>query len=77
MVRRVKREYIIDLVNQSYINQEKNCSFCLKLNCLFGKRSTALEKQLRNRGFNTRYAKQKKWFVIYQNYRITLFPVSK
>ena len=78
MVRHVKREYIIDLVNQSYINQKRTCNFCFKLNCMFCKRSTALEKQLRNRGFNTsKNAKQKKWFVIYENYRINLFPVSK
>ena len=65
MVRHDKREYIIDLANQSFINQEKNRNFCFKSNCFFCKRSTELEKQLRNRGFNTRYSKQKKWFVIY------------
>ena len=78
MVRYVKRKYIIDLINQSYINQEENCNFCFKSNCLFCKRSTELEKQLRDRGFNTRYSKQKKWFIIYyQNHQITVFPVSK
>ena len=45
MVRYVKRKYIIDLINQSYINQEENCNFCFKSNCLFCKRSTELEKQ--------------------------------
>ena len=66
----VKRSYIIDLVNQSYIDHEKNCLFC--------KRSTELEKQLRDRGFNTRYSNQKKWFIIYnQNHQITVFPNLK
>ena len=78
MVRYVKRKYIIDLINQSYINQEENCNFCFKSNCLFCKRSTELEKQLRDRAFNTRYSKQKKWFIVYyQNHPITFFPVSK
>ena len=78
MVRYVKRKYIIDLINQSYINQEENCNFCFKSNCLFCKRSTELEKQLRHRGFNTRYSKPKKRFIIYyQNHQITVFPVSK
>ena len=45
MVRHVKREYNIALINQSYINQEENCNFCFKSNCLFCKRSTELEKQ--------------------------------
>ena len=55
----VKRKYIIDLINQSYINQEENCNSCFKSNSLFCKRSTELGKQLRDRGFNTRYSKQK------------------
>ena len=45
MVWHVKREYNIALINQSYINQEENCNFCFKSNCLFCKRSTELEKQ--------------------------------
>ena len=56
MVRYVKRKYIIDLIDESYINQEENFNFCYKSNCLFCKRSTELEKQLRDRGFNTRYS---------------------
>ena len=45
---------------------------------MFCKRSTELEKQLRDRAFNTRYSKQKKWFIVYyQNHPITFFPVSK
>ena len=76
MVWYAKRKYIIDLINQSYINQEENSNFFLKSNCLFCKRSTELEKQLRDRGFNTRYSMQRKGFIIYyQNHQITVFPV--
>ena len=57
----------------------KNFNFCFKSNCLFCQRSTDLEKQLRDIGFNTRCANQKKWLVtfIFYKKRITIFPVLK
>ena len=45
MVRYVDRLYIIELIDQSYINQERNCNFCSKLNRTFCQISTDLEKQ--------------------------------
>ena len=79
MGRHVDRKYLIDLVNQYYSDQEKNSNFCCKSLCLFYQRSTNLEKELRDRPLNTRYAKQKKWFIIYHqknNYKITVFPIK-
>lgn len=71
--------YIIELIDQSYNNQERKCNFCSKLNCTFCQISADLEKQLRDIGFNTKYSNQKVWFVsyIFHEKRITTFPVLK
>ena len=39
----VKRSYLIDLINQSYIDQEKNCRYCYFLFC---QRTQNLEGEL-------------------------------
>ena len=79
MVRYVDRLYIIELIDQNYINQERNCNFCSKLNCTFCQISTDLEKQLRDVGFNTKYSNQRKWRVpyIFCEKIITIFPALK
>ena len=45
MCRHVKRKHLIDLVNQYYNDQEKNCKFCCKSLCLFCQSN--LENELR------------------------------
>ena len=46
MVRLVNREYLVDLVEQYYKEQERNCSFCGNSNCIFCKTSKILEEEL-------------------------------
>ena len=80
MGQHVKRSYLIDLVNQSYIDQEKNCRFCSKSDFLFCQRSQNLEGELREKEFNVKNANVKKWFIIYlkkDNNKITVFPVLR
>ena len=45
MVRIVNREYLVDLVEQNYKDQEKNCSFCCDSNCRLCKKSKILEEE--------------------------------
>ena len=76
----VKRSYLVELVNQTYIGQEKNCYFCLKSNRAFCQTCLSLEEELRDKNFNTKNANVKKWFIIHfqkNNHKITVFPVSK
>ena len=80
MGRHAKRSYLIDLVNQSHIDQEKNCHFCSKSNCSFWQRNQNLEGELREKEFHVKNTKVKNWFIIYfqkDNNKITVFPVSK
>ena len=49
MVRLVNREYLVDLVEQYYKEQERNCSFCSDSNCIFCKKSKILEEELRKK----------------------------
>ena len=49
MVRLVNREYFLDLLEQYYKEQERNCSFCGNSNCIFCKKSKILEEELRKK----------------------------
>ena len=46
MVRIVNREYLVDLVEQNYKDQEKNCSFYNDNICRFCKKSKIREEEL-------------------------------
>ena len=59
MGQHVKSSYLIDLVNQSYIDQEKNCHFCSKSDCLFCQTTQNLEGGLREKEFNAKNANVK------------------
>ena len=48
MVRIVIREYLVDLVEQNYKDQEKHCVACNNSNCRFCK-SKILEEELRKK----------------------------
>ena len=65
MGQHVKLSFLIDLVNQSNIDQEKNCHFCSKSDCLFCQRTEILEGELREKQFNTKNANIKESFIIY------------
>ena len=49
MVRLVNREYLLDLLEQYYKEQEGNCPFCGDSNCIFCKKSKILEEELRKK----------------------------
>ena len=53
MVRLVNRAYLVDLLEQYYKEQERNCSFCGDSNCILCKKSKILEEKLRKNKFNT------------------------
>ena len=53
-MRVAEREYLIQLLNEYYKQQERNCSFCKKKNnCSYCKKSNFLEEELRLKNFNT------------------------
>ena len=49
MVRLVNREYLVDLAEQYYKEQERNCSICGDSNCIFCKKSNMLEEEFRKK----------------------------
>ena len=49
MVRLVNREYLVDLIEQYYKEQERNCSICGDSNCIFCKKSNMLEEEFRKK----------------------------
>ena len=49
MVRIVERDYLLQLIDQYYNEQEENCLSCGSLNCLFCRKSLFLEEQLRKK----------------------------
>ena len=55
MGRWVTRSYLVEMVNQAYLNQERNCYFCF----------THYEEELRDKKFNNKNSHVKNWFVIY------------
>ena len=68
------------MVNQAYLNQEKNCFFCSKLDCDFCQKTSQYEEELRDKKFNTANSHIQNWFIIYflkDNDRISIFPVKK
>ena len=76
----VKRNYLTNLYNQFCIEQEKNCSFCLKSDCRFSLQTLNLEEEFLRNKFSTENRLHDDWLMIYfrnNNYQITLFPVLK
>ena len=46
-MRVVDREYLIELLNACYKQQESNCSFCKRKICTYCKKTNSLEEELR------------------------------
>ena len=46
MGRHVERLYLVDLLNQCYLNQEENCYFCKKSKCILCQRTLSFEEEL-------------------------------
>ena len=78
MVRIVNREYLVDLVEQCYKDQEKNCCiFCSVSNFSFCKKSKILEEKLKKK-INTLNFAVVVWKVSYYKKDLsilTIFPV--
>ena len=49
MGRRVSRSYIVELLNQLYLNQENNFYFCMKTACIFCQTTLCFEEELREK----------------------------
>ena len=53
MGRRVKRNYLENLYDQFYIEQQKCCSFCSKSDCRFCFQTLNLEEEFLRNKFST------------------------
>ena len=49
MGRRVSRSYIVELLNQLYLNQENDFYFCMKTACIFCQTTLCFEEELREK----------------------------
>lgn len=65
MSRHVTRLYLIELVNQAYLNQENNFFFWFKSDCNICQATQCFEEELRKDEFNSDNLHIKKWFIIY------------
>ena len=74
-MRVVDREYLIQLLNKSYKQQEINCSFCKRKNCSYHKKSNFLEEELRLKKFNTLNSDVLKWKTMYENNDTTIAAI--
>ena len=74
-MRVVDREYLIQLLNKYYKQQEINCSFCKRKNCSYYKKSNFLEQELRLKKFNTLNSDVLKWKTMYENNDTTIAAI--
>ena len=80
MGRLVKRNYLINLYDQFYIEQQKNCSFCSKSDCRYCLQTLNLEEEFLRNKFSSGNRTRDDWLMSYfrnNKYQITLFPVLK
>ena len=75
MIRIVDRFYIVELVNQCFTEQERNCYFCHKYNCCFCKRSLTAENDLRRMGFNFENKRMMFWTISYCKKGLDTFTI--
>ena len=74
-MRVVNREYMIQLLNEYYKQQESNCSFCKNKYCSYCKKSNFLEEELRLKKFNPLNSDVLKWKFMYENNDTTIFAI--
>ena len=65
MARIVDRHYLINLLNQCYVEQEVNYYFCMERKCRFCKRSLIVEDELRIKKFNYERQSVFLWTISY------------
>ena len=75
MTRIVHRFYIMELIDQFYIEQERNYYFCHKYNCRFCKRSLTAENELRRMGFNFENKPMMVWTISYCKKDLDTFTI--
>ena len=56
--------YLKQMVNQAYLNQEKNYFFCSKSDCDFCQKTSQYEEELSDKKFNTANSHIQNWFII-------------
>ena len=62
----VDRQYLIEFMNQCYVDQENNCGFCKKKSKYhFCKRTLLVEEELRLKKFNFERAHVNDWTIKY------------
>ena len=77
-MRIVSREFLNDILDEYYKQQENFCSFCRKSNCCFRQRSYFFAEELRNRKFSTLNSGVLVWKITYMKKNpniVTLRPV--
>ena len=65
MGRHVKRNYLENLYDQFYIEQQKCCSFCSKSDCRFCFQTLNLEEEFLRNKFSTENRTLDDWLMIY------------
>ena len=65
MGRYVKRNYLINLYDQFYTEQQKNCSFCSKSDCRYCLQTLNLEEEFLRNKFSTENRTLDDWLMIY------------
>ena len=65
MGRHAKRNYLINLYDQFYIEQQKNCSFCSKSDCRYCLQTLNLEEEFLRNKFSTENRTHDDWLMIY------------
>ena len=65
MARIVDRHYLVDFLNQCYVEQEGNCSFCIKGGFHICQRSLLVESELRLKLINFERASTLLWAIKY------------
>ena len=65
MGRYVKRKYLINLYDQFYTEQQKNCSFCSKSDCRYCLQTLNLEEEFLRNKFSTENRTHGDWLMIY------------
>ena len=76
MVRTVDSNYLVDLVDQCYRNQEENCFFCYKTNCVVCNATFNIQEELRKNSFNSDINRVVFWenFYAKPSFHIPIFP---
>ena len=65
MGRDVKRNFLINLYDQFYIEQQQNCIFCLNSDCRYCLQTLNLQEEFLRNKFSTENRTHDDWLMIY------------